>query len=506
MSAAVALIIGWGALAGGFGLERCPVTQPDEVFYTEPARSLAQEGRWASPAFAGVRDLDHHFFMQPPVSILVRAAVLRLFGVGELQVRLECLAGYLLTALFLALLLDAVMPQRPRSRWLIAAAVFLFLCDDNVLSHFRSGRPDFISTALALGSAILIARQRRGPDRLLWQPLSAGLCLGTALMSHVSLVFVLPGAALAAVVPLTEDARPWRARAKDLAVASLGGAVPLGLWGAMIVQAPAAWKHQFLSHAVGVAQGEVPWRKALSFVLVPLDKLHYFEPMPLVLVGLLLVLPRIFRLHGMARIPALYLAATLPLLWTAQSYLRFYIVFVYALAALVLQEGMVTWSARGRRAAGMSLALVLLSAAVQPIARLGIVVAQWRGRDPTRAQEFFRSFIPPNETVVGIDKAYFLALANHDTFYYSAPLANVSMLPTDDDRAVFEKTLSGLKPGYAVLKPSDDPLRVLGFLPQVSFERLGTYAPYLWVAQGRPPARVRVRDLARDLPARTVDC
>jgi len=476
----------WPVLAGALclgviGLDRSPITWIDEVFYVDPARALAATGSLTSPIFAGVRGLDRHFFLQPPVSFFARALVFLFFGFGKWQARLPGLLEYAACiALVYELVSRAARPTSAR-RWLAAGAALLYACDAGVIQSARSGRPDQLAAGLLLGSALLLvhdlASSRGRTSARFW----AGLLAGLASMTHASLLAVLPGALAASAL----GAATPRQRLRWAVACSFGCSLPLAGWGIQILQLPEVWREQFLAHAQATALGAGHIDRLAGL----LEQLRYFRASPLILMGMLAVFVLgARRLQGPARILGVYALSSCLLVFSQEAFFALTVGLFYSAALLGLDALLASGALRLQtRPARVAIVLMVLSCVPIPLIRCGTVLAQWSARSEEPVRALVREHVPKGASIAGVAQGYFAAAENGNPYYYLDPLSGLRIPATQADVAVFASAMARLRPQYVLSEGGHPTVHVEGLPAGSIYEKIAEYhspAPRLQFLRG----------------------
>jgi hypothetical protein len=228
-------------------LEGYPPTWCDEIVYAEPAVNFVQNGRYAAPAIArqletkGLKGLDEHCFLSPPLGTYARVAMYELFGANQTGRRLTDWVFLVLTTTMLLWLL---------SRWVTPPATLLtgiiFVLDRIVADDF--GRPDLLSLLFGLAALFFVTRQTNPAateKSFFGQAYVVGLLIGLSGLCHQ-----FGGVFWGVIVVAVQVARPeprWRPVkiAQWLAFFVLGGLTAALFWLPQIATAPQAWHQQF---------------------------------------------------------------------------------------------------------------------------------------------------------------------------------------------------------------------------------------------------------------------
>jgi 4-amino-4-deoxy-L-arabinose transferase-like glycosyltransferase len=180
-----------------------PLFDPDEARYAEIAREMWASGDWVTPRLNGVA-----YFEKPPLQYWATAGAYSVFGVSEWAARLWC---YSLS--FLCILMTYVFVRRLwDARHAIAATLVLATSPYFVLvAHLNlldAALTFFLTTTLF---AFLLAQREHANARAErnWMLLAWG-SLALAVLSKGIVAPVLTGATLAAYSLFTGDWRPWR--------------------------------------------------------------------------------------------------------------------------------------------------------------------------------------------------------------------------------------------------------------------------------------------------------
>jgi hypothetical protein len=469
------------------GFNRTPLPWPDEVFYAEPARSLAETGTLAAPMFGSVRHLDTKFAMQPPVAILERAGIFAVFGFSHSANRLAGVLEFLF-ALFLMMKILRLLsnPEHQdwsrRVRWLILIA---FAGDAGVQEAFHSGRPDFVGINLALASLLLLlqasTRTVRSRSHAIF--IFAGLASSAAALSHLALAVYAIASFVTVWMLSQEQGVEGRFR---WVLCWLGGAsIPLIGWLAMIGSDWSVWRAQLLTHIAGAAAGAGSSNalNGLQLVTNPLRHfVEYFKFAPHTVVLVAVSVWANFSSRAKPRGGATdlrpiwaYLCSGLVLMVLTENFGKFLVPFIFlALAAIVMHVDVADrFQEMDTRKRNWAVAIACVVALAPPSARLFAVVDQWQGRSPFPLRQLISENVPQHSTVIGVAQGYFAVQQNRDKFLYSTALQGVRMVASPEDQAEFERTVTKAHPQFALLSGKDDPNNLFGFITGLKFLKLG---------------------------------
>lgn len=466
-----------GAVAVGLvGIDRSPITWVDEVFYADPARHLARDGRLITTLFGASRGLDRAFFLLPPFSFIERGAVFAIFGFGKWAERLASLAEYALVLVLVARLVGACVRRSPWRGYLMAAATCLLACDAGVIEAYRSGRSDLLGVALVVASGLVLVNGPSEGAQTLRRMLLAGLLAGLAAMTHPTQAAFVLGLLAGAMVDEPASARRRLALA---ATFGLGAALPVAGWSLQIASAPAIWVDQFVRHVSGASSaGTMAGGHAIDVVFERLiGSLHYFTPMPLGLVAcsVLTISGAMSGKRG-SRVPIGALMTGALLFLSGESFVKFWAPWLYVSAASGVEalraSGRLNWLSR--RAVTL-IFLVPLSYVPIPLARAAVVVMQWRARDEAPVRALVAKLIPPGVDILSVPQGYFALIENRDEPMYPEPLYGLRLTATAQDIELFRQHVLLRRPPFAMLSSGADPASQLGFITGASFESLGGY-------------------------------
>lgn len=469
------------------GYDRTPLPWPDEVFYVEPARELAQTGHLAAPMFGPVRRLDEDFLLQPPVAVVERAALFSVFGFGHSVNRLAGIGEFLI-GIFLMTRLVRAPACVGAGEWARGAGllmVLLFAADPGLQEAFHSGRPDFVAIDLVLLSLFLclriddLAGSKAAQKTYLFLIGLTGVAAATSHLaaapySAAGLFFVATAAALSEI-KICGRLFYW----------VLGAVVPLGLWVFCVGWDMSIWRVQVLSHILGTAAGQgagnsLSWVRAIANPLSHL--ITYFRPSPAAVVlfaGCAWIALRnraqsSLSFRGPRQI-AVFICFGLAASFVAENFVKFLapLFFVWCASFLASEKVRSIFIQRRTLAVSLIAALVAIAVAV-PTARAATVVAQWDARSPEPVAKLVRDNVPAGEPILGTAQGYFAAQANGNRFIYAVPLDGVRVLVSPDDIRQHHDYVLKVRPKFAMLDAKDDPRRVLEFMTNTNFVELGS--------------------------------
>lgn len=450
----VAVVLLVALVLGLFGLDRSPPVWADEVFYALPTAALLDGGGLSAPEFGSVRGLDRAFHLQPPVFSFFLLPGFALFGANPWTTRLPGLLGTLLAAWLCAALL-----RRSGGRGALpalGAAAVLFAPSTQAFA--RAGRPDGIAMAAMMGGAWLLAGT--GPPS--W--FAAGVVLGLGGLLH-PVVGVLAASLLVAV--------SVSGGLRRALVVGLGGAFVLALYGLWVItHEPGLWAQQFLPHILGASQHEASaGAGGGSAMLRPFGHLwSLVRTFPLA-IPLFVGAGRALRLGAPRRTPAVWLLCAMPVLFSAESFVKFLVPFLVWAGLIGLSDLPNRWP----RAARVAVVLVLLQLALVPGARAVLTATRWKARDYGPVHELIESQVSPGEVVVGPPEAWFAVRDGGARLLYPEPMHRVRFPVNAEDEARWAADLQAAEPRWAVLAPGVDPAQVLPL--SGTWREAGRYVP-----------------------------
>lgn len=207
---AAGLIVAF-VLANLIGLDRVPFANADEAWIAEPGLRFWQHGAFASQLHGGFFGAERHFMLHPPLFSLIVGAVLGIFGVGLVQMRLVTLLMSAMTAAFTYRLGRDVLSSRHG----LLAALLLTWCRTGpyqwearpsgivLVDLGRYARYDIAVPFFGMMGvlAMLPWLVRDGPSPIArWRFVLAGVCAGLAIACHpMGVIFVVTLIALGIV-------------------------------------------------------------------------------------------------------------------------------------------------------------------------------------------------------------------------------------------------------------------------------------------------------------------
>ena len=270
-----------------YGLTRSPVTWDDEVFFAEPARTLASSGSLSSPMFFNIAGLNHYFFYQPPVYFLLMAGVYRVLGFNETVTRLGSAIPYIagiVAVFFLARsLAKRVGLGRPLSSVAGLLAAFLLAFNEQSVEMARSARSDWLAVLLLFLGWLCVSKVARARAHgIIW--VSAGfVLLLLATLTHPALGGPAAGI-IVAVIFCSARLGISRRTALVGALASAGLVLlPYGVWSLLHFS---EWRSQFFNGIIAAGTGN--YGSFLSTQMVNVARVVEYAPaiVAVILLGL----------------------------------------------------------------------------------------------------------------------------------------------------------------------------------------------------------------------------
>ena len=190
-------------------LDRYPLIGVDEPWYADIPRTLAREGRLAKPTFEGFLGMENSAVSEPPVYVILLAAVFKLLGFGFVQARLLSVLCGLVVVVLLYAIVCKVFSQR------VALWSAIALVVNPVFFHFmRNARQEPLVAVWFMCSLFWIVRRHL---------FLAGLFAGLAPLTHQT------GSVSSAVVGFVVLWLAWKRKASWWMVAlfGVGAAIPV---------------------------------------------------------------------------------------------------------------------------------------------------------------------------------------------------------------------------------------------------------------------------------------
>jgi 4-amino-4-deoxy-L-arabinose transferase-like glycosyltransferase len=445
-------------------------TWADEVFYAEPARELAIHGVLRSPILGEVRGVSEVFALQPPVAVVERALVYRLFGFGKRQTRI---AGALEYGLCLAVLFLSVFRASGTSslRVLCAAvASLLFAMNSKVMRAAIGGRPDMVAVALML-CALLCAVEASRRERAGAWVFAVGAFSALSASSHPVMLSVCPGAALACTLYV-----PAKSRGRAFVLFCFGwllGALP---WLLHIALHPDAWRMQFIDHfRAAFAGGSAELNAEPSPLENILHNMRSSGVTPHVTVAMLVGLLLCARYaKGPARVPMLFASFSLIALIPGENFAKFVVAFLYAAGCLGFCCALSAWNLSSRSGVWVMVLLLL----VAPIVRHVHLVASKLDAELKQAEQpierLIAQHVPSGALVVSTPVSYFALRKRGAEPLFGRSLQALRYARTQDDRAAHEAYVLRRRPSFLLLKRRTKPGSIAGLGQHATFTLLGS--------------------------------
>ena len=452
-----------------YGLTRSPVTWVDEVFYAEPARTLASSGSLASPMFFDIVGLNHHFFLQPPLYFLVMAGVYRVLGFSETVARLGSAIPYLagIVAVFFLVrsLANRVGLDRLLSSLAGLLAAFLLAFNEQSAEMARSGRADWLALLLLFLGWLCVSKVAHAPAHgLTW--VSAGfVLLLLAALTHPAVAAPAVGIIIA-VIFCSARLGVSRRTAVVAGLASAGlVALPYGAWSLLHFD---EWRAQFLHHVVSAGSGN--YGSFLSTQMGNVAEIVKYEPaiVAVVLLGL-----AVFRWRASPDVVGALIGIGAVAAASTESYMNFLLLIALVPAAV----GVVLLAAKvGNRYRQLTAALVLLALLngfMFPVLRAYEIHQFYRQRDPMLVTADIERFVPRGSHLMGIPGVYFAAISDGAEFRAYQVLYGLRWGQTTNLKGQFDRAVEQYKPTWFALPPGMQPDREYCYLPD-RFRRVST--------------------------------
>ena len=453
-----------------YGLTRSPVTWVDEVFFAEPARTLASSGSLAAPMFFDIVGLNHHFFIQPPLYFLVMAGTYRVFGFNETVARLGSAIPYIAGIVAVFFLVRSLANRVGLDRLLssvagLLAALLLAFNEQSVVMA-RSGRGDWLAVLLLFLGWLCVSKLAHAPTHgLIW--VSAGfVLLLLAALTHPALA----GPAVGIIVAMIFCSARLGISRRTALVAGLASAglvaLPYGAWSLLHFD---EWRAQFL-HAV-VSAGSGNYGSFLSTQVGNVVEVVKYEPaiVAVVLLGL-----AVFPWRASPDVVGALIGTGAVAAASTDPYMNFLllIALVPAVVGVVLLTTKI--GNRYRRLTAALVLLALLNGFMFPVLRAYEIHQFYRPRDPMLVTANIERFVPRRSHLMGIPGVYFAAISDGAEFRVYQVLYGVRWGQTTNLQGQFDRAVEQYKPTWFALPPGIQPDREYCYLP-VRFRRVSTF-------------------------------
>ncbi len=178
----------------------------DESFFSNPGYTLVTQGYLGTPIMDGFHDIAQRTYWMPPVDLVLKAAVFKLFGFTHLYIRLTTVALGLIALLLtyaLGRVLFGAQSRVPGLAALLLSAETLFLM------NARAGRVEATETVFVLLALLAAAHASRRSDPRAYLLAGAGAVL--AALSHPLGAFVCAAVFVLCLLDLfaADDRPPW---------------------------------------------------------------------------------------------------------------------------------------------------------------------------------------------------------------------------------------------------------------------------------------------------------
>lgn len=426
-----------------------PPVYEDEPWQASTGWKLATAGVFGSDLFAGLYDMDRHYYGYLPLHPLLLAAIYRMAGIGLLQTRLEPVALGLLTLALTATLAQALF--RDRRVGLLALILLLLLRLNSagpfrltgipLLDTARIARYDMTVPVFGLAAWYVFWRTTARPTGskrgAVFGYLLAGLLTALASLGHLYGAFWLP------VLLILTLWTPSPGRLRRAIWLLAGFLIPWLLYLPYVLTDLPAWRAQ--TSFYGERFRLLDWRwylnnlrqEPLRYALwLPDDLLPRLARIGawLHLLGLpaaaLALMRRSWRRHDFAARALLLPTVLLPALMALLIFLKLpnYLVLFTPVWCLTLAWGSVAlWdrlaTARlGLRATRWLLVALLLAVGVEGVTRLAALETAAAQTTPYPAFiQQVRQWLPSGGRVLGLHN-YWLGLEDYDYHSFAVPI------------------------------------------------------------------------------------
>jgi hypothetical protein len=464
-----------------YGLTRSPVTWDDEVFFADPARTLANSGSLATPIFFNLDGLGRHFFIQPPVYFIMMGAAYRVFGFSEIAARLGSAIPYIggiVTAFFLTRSISSNIGLARRHASVAGLlAAFLIAFNEQSIIIARSGRPDSLAILLLfLGWTIVTRVIRVSAHRLIW--VTAGFSfMQLAGLTHPAL------AAPPAGIILATTFRPTRFGITRRTVLAAGLAsvglvtLPYAAWALSDLH---DWRAQFLHVVVSAGSGH--YGSFLSAQLQNVVQTLQHQPaiVLLIIIGIA-AFPWRQSLDSSGALIGMGIVAAA----STDSYIK----FLFLIALIPAAAGLVRLATKlkdtYRRLTTVLIMLGLLNGLMFPLLRAYEIHQFYRQRDPMLITDNIARFVPHGAHLMGISGVYFATISDDAQFRKYQLLEGVTWGDTQNLQSQFRLAVERYNPTWFALPPGMNPEHEYCYL-NVRFRRVS--AINVQVSSGLNPA------------------
>jgi len=462
-------IVATAAIFVLYGLTRSPVTWADEVFFAEPARTLASSGSLSAPMFFDIAGLNHYFFIQPPVYFLLMAGVYRVVGFNETVTRLGSAIPYIagiVAAFFLARsLANRVGLGRRRSSAAGLLAAFLLAFNEQSVEMARSARGDWLAVLLLFLGWLCVSKVAHAPThRILW--VSAGfVLLLLATLTHPA----LGGPAVGIIVAVIFCSARLKISRRTALVGALASAVlvllPYGVWSLLHFH---EWQSQFL-HSI-IAAGSGSYGSFLSTQVGNVVEVVKYAP---AIVAVILLGLAVFPWRMSPDVAGAFIGASAVAAASTDSYMD----FLFLISLVPAAVGIILLSTKaGKSYRQLIVALVLLALLngfAFPVLRAYEIHQFYRQRDPMLVTRNIERFVPHGAHLMGIPGVYFAAISDGAEFREYQLLYGVRWGKTANLQGQFRRAVEQYKPTWFALPPGVQPDREYCYLPD-RFRRVST--------------------------------
>jgi 4-amino-4-deoxy-L-arabinose transferase-like glycosyltransferase len=464
-----------------YGLTRSPVTWDDEVFYAEPARTLANTGSLAAPMFFNIAGLNHYFFYQPPVYFLLMAGGYRVLGFNETVARLGSAIPYIAGIIVAFFLVRSIANRIGLDRLLSSIAgllaAFLLAFNEQSIEMARSGRADWLAVLLLFLGWLCVSKVAHAPThKLIW------VCAGFVLLLLAGLThpaLAAPGVGIIVAV-VFRPARLGVSRRTALTACLVSAGLVVLPYGAWVLPHFGDWQAQFL-HGVFVA-GSGKYGSFLSTQTGNVAGIFRYEPAIVVVIILgLAVFPwgafpdAIGTLVGIGAVAA----------GSTDSYMKFLLLIALVPAVVGLVLRVMKGKNRYRQLTAALVVLALLNGFMFPVLRAYQIHQFYRQNSPTLVTVNTERFVPRGSHLIGIPGVYFAAIADGAEFREFQLLYGVKWGNTENLQGQFRRAVVQYKPTWFALPPGIQPDREYCYLP-VRFRRVSTVN--IQISSGLNPA------------------
>ncbi len=380
-----------------YGLTRSPLTWDDEVFYAEPARTLANSGSLASPMFFDIAGLNHYFLYQPPAYFLLMAGVYRILGFDETLARLGSavpyIAGIIVAFFLVRSIANRIGVTKPLSSLAGLVAAFLIAFNEQSVEMARSGRADWLAVLLLFLGWLCISHIAHTPTHeLIWGSVGFALLL-IAGLTHPALGAPAVGIIVAVIFCSSRFGLSRRTALLACLLSTVLVVLPYVAW---IAPHFGDWQAQFL-HGV-VASGSGSYGSFLSAQIGNVMGVLKYEPaiVAVIIIGLAFFPWRASPDSVGALIGIGIVAAV-----STDSYIKFFLLVALVPAPVGLLFQIKRNGNRYRQLAVALMVLAAMNGFMFPALRAYEIHQFFRQRSPALVTANIERFVPRGSHLIG---------------------------------------------------------------------------------------------------------